>query len=83
MQSSKFSRLRRAVHHTIGTVIILVNSIRPSDTVYRLVLRIVQARSYPRENIGDRAYATCKSVLRVVAARSYPRENIGDRAYAA
>ena len=42
---------------------------------------MVDARPYPRENIGNRAYAACKYVLRVVAARSYPRENIGDRAY--
>ena len=36
-------------------------------------LRMVDARSYPRENIGDRAYAARKHFLRMVEARSYAR----------
>ena len=44
---------------------------------------MVEARSYPRENIENRAYADCKYFFRMVEARSYARENFGDRAYAA
>ena len=44
---------------------------------------MVDARSYPRENIGNRAYAACKYFLRIVEARSYPRESSGNRAYVA
>ena len=42
---------------------------------------MVDARPYPRENIGNRAYAACKYFLRIVEARSYPRESTGNRAY--
>ena len=44
---------------------------------------MVAARPYPRENIGNRAYAACKHFLRIVEARSYPRESSGNRAYVA
>ena len=44
---------------------------------------MIAARSYPRENTGNRAYTACKHFLRMVGARSYPRENIENRAYAA
>ena len=44
---------------------------------------MVDARSYPRENIGNRAYAARKYFLRMVEARSYARGNVGNHAYAA
>ena len=36
-------------------------------------LRMVDARSYPRENIGNRAYEARKYFLLMVEARSYAR----------
>ena len=47
------------------------------------ILRMVEARSYTRENIGNRVYAARKYFLWMVEARSYARENVGNHAYAA
>ena len=57
------------------------NIVRRAYAVRKSFLRMVEARSYPRENIhiGGRISAAQKYFLRMVEARSYPRENIGTK----